>query len=305
MTKILDWPVEYAKLSQQPLSPANWHHPGSNICLDFHGDPVNAGLVIFSDGNHHMALQESVQHFLQQQPDLNDIFYATTPPNVLLKCLVQGGMYMGNLYMSRRPDVFISPASILQSLKEKQFITEHHFFARSRGNVLLVRKGNPKQINSITDLARSDVTLFISNPEREKASYQVYRETILDLYEEQGLDKTAMLRKLETDSNTVFGERIHHREAPQAIYSGNADVAMVYYHLALRYCRIFPENFDFIPLGGTKENPQPSQSNSCTDYHIGIMSNAGNPAVARLFVDFLLGGTGAAIYESHGLKSLN
>ena len=47
-----------------------------------------------------------------------------------------------------------------------------------------------------------------------------------------------------------YGERIHHREAPQAIMDGRADVAIVYYHLALGYTRIFPSLFEMVPLGG-------------------------------------------------------
>jgi len=37
-------------------------------------------LVVFSDGNHHMALGECVARFLAAYPDAGDVFYTTTPP---------------------------------------------------------------------------------------------------------------------------------------------------------------------------------------------------------------------------------
>jgi len=45
----LDWPEEQAGADNHFF---HWVQPGSNICLDFHGDPVQAQLVVFSDGNH-------------------------------------------------------------------------------------------------------------------------------------------------------------------------------------------------------------------------------------------------------------
>lgn len=43
MPGMLDWPREWAReRSEAPV----WYEPGSNICLDFHGDPVAAGLVV-------------------------------------------------------------------------------------------------------------------------------------------------------------------------------------------------------------------------------------------------------------------
>lgn len=302
MANYLKWPNESAT---QPGNQGTWQQPGSNICLDFHGDPVLAEMVIFSDGNHHMALQEVIQKFLQQNTELIDIFYATTPPNVLIKSLEQKGITLGNLVISRKPDVFIAPANIMQSLLERNIIASHQPFAQSRGNVLLIKKDNPKNIISVEDVLRPDVMLFISNPETEKASFQVYSDTLYALCKQQGIDKQLMQSKLSWESIcTIFGEKIHHREAPQAIYSNTADVAMVYFHLALRYCRIFPDEFDFIPLGGSKENPQPALGNLCTDYHVGMMNNAENERSAQDFINFLLCDDGAAIYSSHGLNKL-
>jgi len=55
---VLDWPSETV-LAEDKIE--QWHQPVSNRVLDFHGDPIKANLVVFSDGNHHMALLQSLQ----------------------------------------------------------------------------------------------------------------------------------------------------------------------------------------------------------------------------------------------------
>jgi len=289
----LNWPIEasntlYSKGFQ-------WNQAGSNLCLDFHGNPLTAKLVVFSDGNHHMALEACCQAFLQRCPEIVDIFYATTPPKVILQSVLQGGVLMGNLHLNIMPQVFISPSNIVDTLIQKKFMTEHRAFAKSSGNVLLVKKGNPKSISRIADLLREDVQLTISNPVTEAASYEVYQQTLLNMAQEQGLDVNAIAALINKDSTkVVFGQSIHHREVPQTIFSGAADVAMVYYHLALRYTRIFPDDFEIIEI---ETNAQ-----VYTDYHIGLINNGGEWGAA--FLDFMLSEDAVKIYTEHGLQGV-
>lgn len=127
-------------------------------------------------------------------------------------------------------------------------------FARSRGNAYLVRAGNPKGIHGVADLLRPDVVPFMSNPNTEAASYGVYRETMLATARARGLDVGTLGRRLSGEGGAiVFGERIHHREATQALADGKADVTMAYYHLGLRYVRIFPGEFEIVCEGWDPE----------------------------------------------------
>lgn len=294
----LSWPFE--STFQATHNEPHWVHAGSNMCLDFHGDPVTARLTVFSDGNHHMALQAALQAFQASHPEVNNIFYATTPPNVLINYLTTGKLHLGNLTLSRLPDIFISPPNILDKLQQQGFIQSHRAFMQSRGNVLLVRKDNPKHIQSIEDLLRDDIRLFISNPETEKASYTVYRQSLLNLAHEAGFTTEAIEKRLNDNNKICFGELIHHREAPQCLVDGRVDVAMVYYHLALRYTRIFPGIFDFIPLGGYKFDPQPTAGNLTTTYHIALIGNGG--VFGDALLTFMLGDVVNRIYAEHGLQ---
>lgn len=292
MDEQLNWPIE-ASLPQYG-DDFEWNQAESNICLDFHGDPLTAKLVVFSDGNHHMALEACCKAFCQRYPEIGDIFYATTPPKVILESVLQGGLMLGNLHLSIQPDVCISPSDILEKLVKKKLIASHQSFSGSRGFSLLVKKGNSKNIIAISDLLREDVRLIISNPISEATSHAVYKEVLLNAAMQQGLDTQQLENLISSESGKVkFTNSIHHREVPNAIFNDRADVAIVYYHLALRYKRIFPDYFEAVDIQLT--NPV------TTNYHIGLMNNANE--WGNQFIDFMMSGEALNIYTKHGLTS--
>jgi hypothetical protein len=294
---LLDWPPEAARAGgDEP----RWAQPGSNICLDFHGDPVRARLVVFSDGNHHMALEESLRAFLAAHPDADDIFYATTPPGVVIDLLKSGRLHLGNLCLSVVPHAMIGPTPIIEQLARDGRLSAPRPFMRSRGQVLLVHAGNPRGIGGVNDLLRPGVRLFLSNPRRERASFEVYRDTLVAVARREGADGDAVARLLDGSSgNAVFGERIHHREAPAALAGGAADAAVLYYHLALRYTRILPGRFEIVPLGSPPDEAAPPAGHAITDYACARAGDGGAHGDALL--EFLAGEAVTAIYERHGL----
>ena len=292
----LNWPDEMACTANR--DEPRFVHAGSNVCLDFHGDPSRARLVVFSDGNHHMALRETLHAFIEKFPAVEDIFYTTTPPNVALKLLRAGCLNIGNLRLSVAPHVFISPPSVLDQLVAEGRMLGNWPFMRSRGIVLLVRKENPKNITSLADLLRKDVKLFLSNPLTEKVSYQIYTDCLHRLAMHDGtlLDFLAHPPGLPDPEKLMVGEAIHHREAPQAIVDGCADVAIVFYHLALRYQRIFPELFDYSWPSGSL-----AQQNCDASYiNCGLIGDGGE--WGRPLIEFLMSDEVTEIYSAHGLE---
>lgn len=293
----LNWPAEAAQYPNDSVRA--FAAPNSNLALDFHGDPAKAGLAVYSDGNHHMALEAAVRAFLATNPKVNDVFYTTTPPAPLVDALKGDGLVLGNLRITRKPNVFIGPGNILDGLLESNFITQHVPFAKSRGNVILVRKGNPKNITSISDLLSDDVTVTCSNPVTEKASYSVYAEAARGL---AGKDGDALIEKLSTAGpKTVHSQIIHHREVPELIGAGHADATIIYYHLALRYTRIFPEIFELIDIDNVQSGGR-SPLNPTTQYHIGLVADGGK--WGEHFVSFMQSNTVKRLYEEHGLQHL-
>ena len=292
----LAWPPETVLSADQVES---WFQPQSNYVLDFHGDPILAELVIYSDGNHHMALLDVLKAYHAAHPEIRDVFYATTPPGPITRLMLEGPLRLGNLTLSLRPHVFISPPHVMDRLQARGAIQSHRLLARNQGSVLLIAGRNPKRITSLADLMRKDVRLFISNPETEKVSYEGYRQTLEGVAGRQGLDAAAFSETV-FGANAVWGQCIHHREAPAALADGRADAAIVYYHLALRYTRVFPGLFDFIPLGGTQENPRPYAENRISSIHLGIVNDGG--PWADSFARFMQSRTVADLYAEHGLR---
>lgn len=293
----LNWPPEVA---EQLYSAAELRNPGSNIVLDLHGDPLQARLAVFSDGNHHMALEESLAVFLAQHPDAADVFYATAPPGILMEGVSKGAVRIGNLVLSVRPHVFIGPPDILDRLTTTGDMTSHVPFAESRGNVLLIRRGNPKDITGLADLLRPEVRLALSNPKTEAASHQVYRDTILDLARAEGQDVDRYRGHLD-DGAFIASTVIHHREIPQILADDLADVSVVYFHLALRYARIFGDLLEMVPLSPLSGDTAATGANHTTRYHIGLIGDGGE--WGPVLLDFMTGAAVAEIYDRHGLSA--
>lgn len=291
----LNWPYEGAVPPSADIT--RFAQPASNICLDFHGNPRVARLVVFSDGNHHMALAEALALFRSRHPPINDIFYATTPPRVIVDALKSGTLLLGNLTLSIKPHVFVSPASVLERLRRDGYVREDAPFAASRGNVLLVRKGNPKRIAGATDLAREDVRIFLSNPVTETVSHEVYATTLRRISARDGLNFDFLDSAPGVLPRMVYGDCIHHREAPQSLADDRADVAVIFYHLALRYTRIFPALFEIVTL--TRDD-DPAQMIS--SLHVGVVGDGGE--WGERFREFMLSDEVAAVYRHHGLASV-
>lgn len=291
----LNWPYEGATPPGADI--ARFAQSASNVCLDFHGDPRTARLVVFADGNHHMALAEALALFRSRHPLINDIFYATTPPRVIVDALKSGALLLGNLTLSIKPHAFVSPAPVLERLRKDGYVREDAPFATSRGSVLLVRKGNPKRIAGAADLAREEVRIFLSNPVTETVSHEVYATTLRRISARDGLNFDFLDTAPGVLPRMVYGDCIHHREAPQALADDRADVAVIFYHLALRYTRIFPALFEIVTLTGDDDPAQ-----VISTLHVGVVGDGGEWG-GRLR-EFMLSDEVAAVYRHHGLASV-
>ena len=274
----LIWPPERPRAA---VPGSEWSQARSNLCLDFHGDPASAQLVVFSDGNHYMALAECVEVFVRRSTGLHEVFYTTTPPSVYLAWMRTGELNPGNLTLRVRPHVMIGPRDVVERLHAEGETGALVGFARSRGNAYLVRAGNPKGIRGVADLVRPDVVPFISNPETEAASYGMYRETMLATARMQGLDVGALERRLS-------GRRGRVAASCSASASTIARSIRRWWtgrrtwrwcnHLALRYVRVFPGEFEMVCEGRDPEGDgdgEPARGMVVTEYAVALTRRAG------------------------------
>jgi len=271
----------------------------SNVVLDFHGSVQDPALVIFMAGNQYRVFPDLLPAFRQwvaasprhRAVKVERIFYATTPPGRLIDAMDAGQLVLGNFWIDVRPDhlwpdVFMTGPRQQRRLRSAGYIDGWSVYTRNRGVVLLIRAGNPKNIFGIADLLRDDVRVAISSPTREPASFESYSNTL----RAQGGPQfpEVVLKK----RNTISPVAVHHRENPQFIYDGVADVAPMYYHFGDYLKTHMPEYFDYVAL--------PKQGNFRDELAISLVRNAQHKTAAAAWLDFIRSDAAAAVFERHG-----
>ncbi len=246
--------------------------PTSNRIWDLHSEMVDCDLVLSTSGNYHMALRELwYEQFLPKHRDLvKNFFYSTSPP-ISPEQIANGSLTFGNWSSPCRVQVAVGPKKVMDKLVKAGYTDgEPVPVIRNYGNVLLVKKGNPKNIRSIWDLARPDVRIVTSNPYTEPGSFGNYRGTIYNIAAKDPNPPKGMSAEKLFDSvfnnkkvkdKWLAGARIHHREVPWSVAYGRADTGMMFYHLARYAVESFPDRFEIVPLGGTAGKPEPLPGN--------------------------------------------
>ncbi len=292
-----EWPLE--NVDKQAIRQFRWHGGAWNRVLDFHGDPCSPDLTIVSDGNHHMALEQALDSFAQSRADTPKIFYLTLPPYVLSSILDQGGVHLGNLVLAVRPDLIIGPRAFVEKHTPQFGLEPMQYLATSRGNSFLVHRGNPMKLHTLRDVIESGARFFISHPQREKASYEVYRQTLENFAVRESIPEQKFRHWFDTGAQWFrVGQRVHHREAPEALLAGEADVTLLYHHLALRFSDIFSGALEHVALYGAG-TASPAPEHVITDYYLAAAAQA-KPLVQDC-VEFMLGPQTAGIYQRFGL----
>jgi hypothetical protein len=221
-------------------------------------------LVIFTEGNHLMALlsEEIVGAFpswAKSRPqyadlDLDNVVVVTVPQPVVVQMIRAGGIALGNLTLdiSRKsglyPDIVMAGAAPLRELRKLTAIEpQARFFSRNRGPALLVRKGNPLAIHDLADIPRSSARIAL--PDAAEAGARArYRAAIDEL-----MGKSAADAVFAAEVPTFPGRiGIVHRDLPEMVARGYADVAFTQYHLVSYWTRIFPKHFELVPVSGAE-----------------------------------------------------
>ena len=264
---ILMWPRDL------PGGAPNLTERTSNTVWDLHARIHDCDMVLSTSGNYHMALRDLWFDFYLPAMKtagypLRTWYYTTSPPISPLQ-IANKRVTVGNVRGRCAPQIAVGPRPVMNELIAAG-VTEGEPVAiiRNRGNVLLVQAGNPLNIQSIWDLEKTGVRVATSHPTNEPGSFGNYAESIYNIAFNDSLPNSG---KAEVLFNSIFnsatvdkwvtGRRIHHREVPWLIARNRADVAPIFYHLALFAKLTFPNKFDIVPLGGTVDMPKPLPGN--------------------------------------------
>jgi Bacterial extracellular solute-binding protein len=224
-------------------------------------------LVIFSEGNHLMALlsEEIVGAFpawakvQPQYADLNmdNVVVATLPQPIVVQMVSTGAIALGSLTLdvSRAsglyPDIIMGGPAPLRELRKVGVLEpQARYFSKNRGRALLVRKGNPLGIHGLADVARTGARVAQADAV-EAAARAGNRAAIEALIGKAGAD--AFYAKEVEHFPGRLG--IAHRDVPEMIARGYADVGLTQYHLISYWSRTFPNHFELIPISGAERFP--------------------------------------------------
>jgi hypothetical protein len=217
-----------------------------------------AGLVIFSEGNHLMVLLSddivgAFPSWARSQPqyadlDLDNIVVVTLPQPIAIQMLRSGAIALGNLTLdvSRRsgfyPDIFMGYPEPLRELHRLGVVApQARFFCKNRGVALLVRKGNPFGIGGLGDITRAGARVALPDSGDVRAQCRAAADELLG---KSGADAL-----FSADVSTFPGRLgIMHRDLPEMVARAYADVAFTWYHLVSYWARIFPNQFEVVPV---------------------------------------------------------
>ncbi|MCA9708586.1 MAG: hypothetical protein KDK70_22240 [Myxococcales bacterium] len=246
----------------------------ANRLDDVHGVIRGGDLVVSTAGNFNRYLNAFMrQVYLPANPQVQQYFYTTSPPISVQQIDNGGRVAVGNVEFVGVPHVVMGPNDVMNA-----HISHGHndgpaaSILSNHGNVLLVRAGNPKGIHCLEDLVGRRT---IVSSRLEAGSYGNYTSSIWNItfWKHRNAGETFQSACDAADQlfdaimnpgnpkKIVEGDRIMHRDTPQAIADGVAHAGLLFYHLAQTAVEANPGLFEIVPLGGTVEDPQPLLGN--------------------------------------------
>src|SRR6516165_1962293 len=245
-------------------------------------------LVIFTEGNHLMVLSSkdivgAFPSWAKSQPqyanlDLTNIILVTLPQPILVQMIRSGGVALGNLTLdvSRSsgfyPDILMGYPEPLRQLHHMGVIEpQARFFCKNRGVALLVRKGNPLGISALDDVVRAGARIALPDLGDVRAKCRAAADELLE--------KPAADAFFAAEVPSFPGRLgIMHRDLPEMVARGYADVAFTWYHLVSYWARIFPNHFSLVPVPGAEP--------FFTQIALARVNNPLRPAAMKAFDEF-------------------
>lgn len=337
----IDWPRDFPEAPGADLTETT-----SNRITDLHAYISTCDFWFSTPGNYHMVLAD-VWHTLflpyaqAQGITINNWFYTTSPP-VGRDQIAHNRFTMGNLRAECTPNVVGGPKGYMNGLEAAGYLdgSRMGLFTNS-GNVMVVKRGNPKQINNVWDLGRSDVRVTMSNPITEPGSYNNFvNKTLVGIAYNMALadglessEAEAMANELRSavigegditskyikkqwtrrphgkhpiEDKFIASERIMHRNVFWSVAHGESDVTITFRHLALFTGGIDAE-MEIIPLGGTVTDPEPLPGNNIGTIFVAKVANPNyafsseQNDIAEAFLHVMMSDDATPVFEQWGL----
>jgi ABC-type molybdate transport system substrate-binding protein len=251
----------------------------------------DAKLILWMAGNQFFAMDDVIAEFQKQVPK-TDVGVVTLPPGLIVSAIERGGWRYNDRDYPGLPDIYASVSiGHLQELLHRGYMHDYLTYMHNE-LVLMVAKGNPKEIHGIDDLKRADVRTSMPNPVNE-GIMQFYGRKVL---ERHGLWQTISGGKectgCQTTANNWF-TAVHHRETPDRILAGTSDAGLVWATEAQEARRLGK---------GVEEVKLPSEDSLRDEvaYAIGALTRGPRQWMATRYLLFVTSPEAQAAYAKYG-----
>ena len=268
-------------------------HTNGEVEMGSVDDSYTADLVMYLAGNQFMVMQELITDFQKKNPDIETVYVETIPPGQILKGqLLKQGEIEGQ-QTAMNPDIFASVnIGHLKKLNGKNLMDEYAIYIHNKLE-LMIAAGNPKEIKGPEDLGRDDLVQSHPNPLTEGIFKFYGSEMLKDLGLHEKITAGAECRSCwAIEGKTWFTSR-HHRETPDRIEKGEADVGIVW------TTEVVHAKAEGRPIDGVAI-PAPLNKIDKVNYAIGAMTNGRNAKNAARYLAYLATDEAQAIYETYG-----
>lgn len=268
-------------------------HQGGNTDFGKIGDSYTADLVLYLAGNQFMVMEELIADFLKKHPKIKSVYVETIPPGQILKHQILKQGQINGQDTARNPDIFASVnLGHLKKLKGKGIMDTHMIYTHNKLE-LMVAKGNPKGIKGPKDLGRADLVQSHPNPLTE-GIFKFYGSAMLkDLGLHKKVTGDAKCRGCWAIKGKTWFTKRHHRETPDRIEKGQADVGIVWTTEIIE-AKKHNRKIDGVAI------PAPYNKSDKVGYAIGALKTGRNQANANAYLMYLATGAAQKIYAKYG-----
>lgn len=257
------------------------------------GDSYTADLVMYLAGNQFMVMEELIKDFQSKHPQMKTVFCETIPPGQIFKGQILKQGEIAGQKIAQNPDIFASVnINHLKNLTAKDLMSEHIIYTHNKLE-LMVAEGNPKGIKGVEDLGRDDLVQSHPNP---------LTEGIFKFYGSEMLKDAGLFEKVTggkqckscwaVPDKTWFTAR-HHRETPDRIENGEADVGIVW-TTEVVHAKATGRKIDGVAI------PAPLNKEAEVGYAIGKLKTGRNQENADTFLAYLATDSAQNIYAKYG-----
>ena len=265
--------------------------PEVDNLADFHGDPRDPKLSLYVAGNSFFAMAALVRTFeLEHREYRGRLYWETIPPGLLVLQIQSGGtVTCGNMTWTVKADCYFAGLKAVQELIDQGLLVPPVVPYVTNTLTIMVPKGNPAGVRSLSDLGKPDVRLAMPNPAFEGIVEQI--KTSLNKAGGDALAKMVYETKVQAGSTLLT--TIHHRQTPLFLMQGIVDAGVTWQSEA-----VFQEQ-----VGNPIERVDIPAADNTTGVYAGAkVKRAPHPQAAAAWLKFIRSAKSISIFRSYGFK---